>query len=158
MIKLRVSNIDASVSKHDLERLFGEYGGVDSVKLFRTPGAGKSLAFVIMFEERKGREAIEELQGEKFMGSKILIEESRDKIVKKTVSPRPKAINLDDDDDDDPLDKEIITQNTYKGTADDLRETSSEKWAILKKKAHEKEVGREEYSYGDEPDFDDKND
>ena len=162
MIKLRVSNIDTSVSKHDLERLFGEFGGVDSVKLFRTPGSGKSLAFVIMFEELEGLEAMEELNGDNFMGSKLSVEESRDKIVKKDVSPRPKTKRIDldddDDDDDDPIEKEMITKNTYKGSVDDLRETNSEKWALLKKKAHDKEVGREEYSYGDAPDPNDLDD
>ena len=111
-MRLRVSNLISTVTKHVLIEIFEEFGEVDSVKIFRSPGASTCLCILEMPSERGALEAIEELNGEELEGLKMKVERSQDIISKKSPTPKPKPILLDEDEEEEsiaiPFKKETV--------------------------------------------------
>jgi len=153
MVKLTVSNIDASVSKQELKRLFEEFGHIKSLKLFRKESGG--LGLIEMATQSAATEAVSALNGKKFKGSILGVAYSGGKIQPKNESKaRLKVIDLDDDDPDLSI---ISSKNNYKGSEKDLEDVDLSKWKILKKKNEDGKtsIGKEEYEYDDADDNDD---
>ncbi len=71
--KLYVGNLNYSVSKGDLEDLFGEHGEVRDVKLIE----GKGFAFVEMSSQAEAQKAREAFDGTDYKGRTLRIDEAR---------------------------------------------------------------------------------
>jgi len=79
-MKINVSNLDLSVNKSDLQELFEEFGEVSSIRIL-SPYQNKQrskMAIVEMDDVLSAMEAIEDLNGELYMGRHISVQpESR---------------------------------------------------------------------------------
>ena len=72
-------NIAYSTSEDDLRDLFGRHGVVTAVRVItdRDTGRSKGFGFVEMSDDDKGKEAIQALDGNDFMGRDLKVNEAR---------------------------------------------------------------------------------
>lgn len=74
-----VGNLNYRLQVDDLERLFSEYGKVDSVKIVtdRETGRAKGFGFVEMPNDSEGQAAIDALNGHEMMGRAMVVNQAR---------------------------------------------------------------------------------
>lgn len=65
--KLMVENLDYSITRDEVKKLFSQYGKVTDVKSVGIRG----LAFVEMSKKKEAKKAQEALHGSRFKGSKL---------------------------------------------------------------------------------------
>jgi RNA recognition motif-containing protein len=77
--KLYVGNLPYGVSSSDLERVFGEYGTVESAQVItdRETGRSKGFGFVEMRNEQEAQEASQALNGQDFNGRPLTVNEAK---------------------------------------------------------------------------------
>ena len=71
--KLYIGNLDYSVSREELEKLFSKYGKVEEIKLIE----GKGFGFVEMSKQFEAEKAKGTLNGSDFKGRIIRVNEAR---------------------------------------------------------------------------------
>jgi RNA recognition motif-containing protein len=78
-MNIYVGNLPYSVTREDLEELFGEYGEVSSVNVIsdRATGQSKGFGFVEMPQAGEAQEAISQLNGKEYKGRALTVNESR---------------------------------------------------------------------------------
>ncbi len=78
-MNIYVGNLSFRSTEADLERLFGEYGQVDSAAIIsdRDTGRSRGFGFVEMANDDEGRKAIEELDGQDIDGRKLRVNEAQ---------------------------------------------------------------------------------
>jgi RNA recognition motif-containing protein len=77
--KLYVGNLPYGISSSDLERVFQEYGTVESAQVImdRDTGRSKGFGFVEMRNDQDAQEAIQGLHGQDFNGRPLTVNEAR---------------------------------------------------------------------------------
>jgi cold-inducible RNA-binding protein len=77
--KIYVGNLPYSAGDADLADTFGAYGTVESARIVtdRDSGRSKGFAFVEMATPEEASKAIEALNGQDFMGRKLMVSEAR---------------------------------------------------------------------------------
>jgi len=78
-MNIYVGNIPFNYSNEDLERLFAEYGAVDSAKVItdRDTGRSRGFGFVEMDSDEEGRSAIAALHDSDVGGRRLTVNEAR---------------------------------------------------------------------------------
>jgi len=78
-VNIYVGNLPFTSTEADLERLFGEYGTVDSAAVItdRDTGRSRGFGFVEMSSADEARRAIEELNGNDMNGRALTVNEAR---------------------------------------------------------------------------------
>lgn len=78
-MNIYVGNLPFSSTEADLERLFGEYGTVDSAAVItdRDTGRSRGFGFVEMSSADDARRAIDELNGSDLNGRALTVNEAR---------------------------------------------------------------------------------
>lgn len=78
-MNIYVGNLSFRSTEADLERLFGEYGQVDSAAVItdRDTGRSRGFGFVEMANDDEARKAIEELDGHEVEGRKLRVNEAQ---------------------------------------------------------------------------------
>jgi RNA recognition motif-containing protein len=78
-MRLYVGNLSFNTGETELEQLFTAIGPVDSVRLIRDPGTGRSrgFAFVEMTDDNHGRTACSTLDQQEFEGRRLTVNEAR---------------------------------------------------------------------------------
>jgi RNA recognition motif-containing protein len=78
-VNIYVGNLPFTTTEADLERLFGEYGTVDSAAVItdRDTGRSRGFGFVEMSSADEARRAIEELNGNDMNGRALTVNEAR---------------------------------------------------------------------------------
>ena len=78
-MNLYVGNLSFNVSESDLEKVFADYGKVESVKVIkdRETGRSRGFAFVEMSDRIEGADAIEGLNLHRIDGRAITVNEAR---------------------------------------------------------------------------------
>lgn len=78
-MNLYVGNLSFNVSESDLEKVFADYGQVNSVKVIkdRETGRSRGFAFVEMNSGTDGKDAIEGLNLHRMDGRAITVNEAR---------------------------------------------------------------------------------
>lgn len=78
-MNIYVGNLPFTSTEADLERLFGEYGTVDSAAVItdRDTGRSRGFGFVEMSSADEARRAIEELNGNDMNGRALTVNEAR---------------------------------------------------------------------------------
>ncbi len=100
MMRLRVSSIAPSLTKDKLLEIFEEYGGVESIKVFRTlDNASVALALIEMKREREGEAALAALNGQLISGTRLKVEYSQDMVRHSGI--KSKAALLDDEEEEE---------------------------------------------------------
>jgi RNA recognition motif-containing protein len=76
---LYVGNLPYSINDSDLERLFQEYGTVDSAKVImdRVSGRSKGFGFVEMADDQEAQAAIDGLNEQEVEGRPLTVNEAR---------------------------------------------------------------------------------
>ncbi|MEO0896191.1 MAG: RNA-binding protein [Bacteroidota bacterium] len=119
-MRLRVSSIDPSMDKHALQELFEEFGGVVSIKIFRSlDGTTPVFGFVEMKREREGEEALKALNGQQFGNSKLKVEHSYEHVSSHNKAP---VIPTPDEEEDDDYDDEEDDNQIKEIPLDELEE------------------------------------
>lgn len=117
-MRLRVSSIDASLTKVKLQEIFEEYGRISSVKLFRSvDGTTPALGFIEMTRERDAQAAIADLNGKRIGNSRLKVELSSD--VFHSSAPIVVVNGPADDDDDDDDDPDLDTRKRLPADLED---------------------------------------
>jgi len=77
--KIYVGNLPYSAGDADIADTFGAYGTVESARIVmdRDSGRSKGFAFVEMATPEEAGKAIEALNGQDFMGRKLMVSEAR---------------------------------------------------------------------------------
>jgi RNA recognition motif-containing protein len=143
-MRLRVSSIDHSITKLQLQEMFEEFGEISSVKLFRSlDDSAPALGFVEMKRERDAMSAMSDLNGLMIGAARLKVEISSD-IFRTNAAAPPKVFAADtDDDDDEDEDDPVISRSPKlpKDLGDELDD----------------ELGDEEdEEFSDDDDFDDE--
>jgi RNA recognition motif-containing protein len=78
-MNIYVGNLSFRSTEADLERLFNEYGQVDSAAVItdRDTGRSRGFGFVEMANDDEARKAIEELDGHEIEGRKLRVNEAQ---------------------------------------------------------------------------------
>ena len=78
-VNIYVGNLPFSSANADLERLFGEYGTVESAAVItdRETGRSRGFGFVEMTNSDEARKAIEDLNGTDMEGRALTVNEAR---------------------------------------------------------------------------------
>jgi RNA recognition motif-containing protein len=78
-VNIYVGNLSFSSTNADLERLFGEYGTVESAAVItdRETGRSRGFGFVEMTNSDEARKAIEDLNGTDMEGRALTVNEAR---------------------------------------------------------------------------------
>ena len=73
-----IAQLDYSMEEQDVQRLFENYGNVDSVKVImdRETGRSKGFGFVEMSDDEQAKSAIEDLNGLEVKGRAIVVKEA----------------------------------------------------------------------------------
>jgi cold-inducible RNA-binding protein len=79
--KLYVGNLPYTIGENDLQELFAQVGGVESVSVMRDQATGRArgFAFVEMNTEEGAQKAITELNDSQFGGRNLTVNEARPK-------------------------------------------------------------------------------
>ena len=77
--KLYVGNLSYGMSDSDLQRLFEEYGTVESAQIVmdRESGRSKGFGFVEMSNDQEAQAAIDGLNGQEISGRALTVNEAR---------------------------------------------------------------------------------
>ncbi len=80
-MNIYVGNLSFRATSDDLERLFGQYGQVDSAAVImdRDTGRSRGFGFVEMGNNEEARRAIQELDGFDHDGRKLRVNEAQPK-------------------------------------------------------------------------------
>lgn len=91
--KLYVGNLPYGISSSDLERVFQEYGSVESAQVItdRDTGRSKGFGFVEMRNDQEAQGAIQGLNGQDFNGRPLTVNEARPREERDGGSRRPFA-------------------------------------------------------------------
>ena len=78
-MNIYVGNLPFRTTEGDLERLFAEYGAVDSAAVItdRDTGRSRGFGFVEMGNDDEARRAIEELDGSDMDGRQLRVNEAQ---------------------------------------------------------------------------------
>ncbi len=77
-MNIYVGNLPFRTTSDDLERLFGEYGEVQSAQVITDRDTGRSRGFgFVEMPDSEAREAIEALNGKDFEGRPLTVNEAR---------------------------------------------------------------------------------
>jgi RNA recognition motif-containing protein len=78
-VKIYVDNLSERVTERDLEKLFEQYGKVDSIELYKHHFGNKrrSFAYLDMPDDKEAMAAMKALYGQKFKGQNIKINQAR---------------------------------------------------------------------------------
>jgi RNA recognition motif-containing protein len=78
-MQIYVGNMNYRTTEEDINKLFSQYGEVESVKLIndRETGRAKGFGFVTMNDDSAAREAIEALNEKEFEGRSLRINEAK---------------------------------------------------------------------------------
>ncbi len=77
-MNIYVGNLPFRTTSDDLERLFGEYGEVQSAQVITDRDTGRSRGFgFVEMPDGEAREAIEALYGKDFEGRPLTVNEAR---------------------------------------------------------------------------------
>lgn len=78
-MNIYVGNLPFRTTGEDLERLFAEYGQVDSSSVIsdRDTGRSRGFGFVEMGDDAEARRAIEELDGHDLDGRRLRVNEAK---------------------------------------------------------------------------------
>ncbi len=77
-MNIYVGNLPFRTTSDDLERLFGEYGEVQSAQVITDRDTGRSRGFgFVEMPDGEAREAIEALNGKDFEGRPLTVNEAR---------------------------------------------------------------------------------
>ncbi len=78
-MNIYVANIPWKASEEELKNLFAEYGEVTSAKIVMDKFTQRSrgFGFIEMKDDSAGRNAINELNGQDFMGKSLVVNEAR---------------------------------------------------------------------------------
>ncbi|MBN1558545.1 MAG: RNA-binding protein [Lentisphaerae bacterium] len=78
-MEIYVGNLPYSIKERELERAFGRYGRVDSVRIIKNKFNGKSkgFGFVEMSDHGEASEAVRALNGKDFGGRRIVVNEAK---------------------------------------------------------------------------------
>jgi RNA recognition motif-containing protein len=78
-MNIYVGNLDFKVNENDLEKIFGEYGKVTSVKVIsdKYSGRSKGFGFVEMDNKAEAEKAINELNGSSYKNRDLVVNEAR---------------------------------------------------------------------------------
>ena len=78
-MRLYVGNLSFNTAEAELEQLFAPLGAVESVKLIRDHGTGRSrgFGFVEMSNDNEGRAACEALNEREFEGRRLTVNEAK---------------------------------------------------------------------------------
>ncbi len=79
--RLFVSNLPRTVTEAELRSLFSQYGEINSVSIGQSGpgGSASTIAFVEMATDIGARGVLENLNGYKFEGRKLRIDEARER-------------------------------------------------------------------------------
>jgi len=79
--KLYVGNLPYGISSSDLERVFEQYGAVESAQVIndRDTGRSKGFGFVEMGNDQEAQAAIQALNGKDVEGRALTVNEARPK-------------------------------------------------------------------------------
>ena len=80
-MNIYVANIPWKASEEELRALFAEYGEIDSAKIITDKFTQRSrgFGFVEMKDDEAARKAINEPNGQDFMGKNLVVNEARPK-------------------------------------------------------------------------------
>ena len=80
--KLYVGNLSFDTSDHDLEKLFGGVGSVESVNIIsdRDTGRSRGFGFVEMSSTEEANNAIAEFNGTEFGGRDLVVNEAKPRV------------------------------------------------------------------------------
>ncbi len=79
-MNLFVRNLPFTAKEKELQKLFEEFGKVDSCKIIRDRDSKKSKGYgFVEMEEDEAKQAIKNLNDFDFMGRKISVSQARDK-------------------------------------------------------------------------------
>lgn len=80
-MNIYVGNLDFRLSEDDLEKVFSEFGAVESVNIIsdKFSGRSKGFGFVTMEDKEEGLKAIEELHGTTLNDRDMVVNEARPK-------------------------------------------------------------------------------
>ncbi|MCD4757513.1 MAG: RNA-binding protein [Arcobacteraceae bacterium] len=78
-MQIYVGNMNYRTTEEDINKLFSQYGEVESVKLIsdRETGRAKGFGFVTMNDDSAAKEAIEALNEKEFEGRSLRINEAK---------------------------------------------------------------------------------
>jgi len=78
-MNIYVGNLPFRSTSDDLERLFGEYGSVDSAAIItdRDTGRSRGFGFVEMGNDQEAQKAIDELNGFEMDGRPLTVNQAR---------------------------------------------------------------------------------
>ena len=78
-MKIFVGNINLDISEEDLNKLFSEYGEVESAEIVfdKLTGESRNFGFVRMPDETAANKAIEGLNGTTLKGNELLVNQAR---------------------------------------------------------------------------------
>jgi RNA recognition motif-containing protein len=80
-MNIYVANIPWKATEEELRALFADYGEIDSAKIITDKFTQRSrgFGFVEMKDDEAAKKAIEELNGQDFMGKNLVVNEARPK-------------------------------------------------------------------------------
>ena len=78
-MNIYVGNLNYNLSEEDLEKVFGEYGEVTSVKIIRDKytDQSKGFGFIEMADDAAAQKAIDELNGSDVKGRELRVNQAR---------------------------------------------------------------------------------
>ncbi|MFO7853439.1 MAG: RNA recognition motif domain-containing protein [Bacteroidota bacterium] len=78
-MNIYVGNLDFKVNEDELQRIFEEYGTVNSTKIIvdKFNGRSKGFGFIEMDDESEANEAIKDLNGSVIKDREIVVNEAR---------------------------------------------------------------------------------
>ena len=78
-MNIYAGNLNYNLSEEDLEKVFGEYGEVTSVKIIRDKytDQSKGFGFIEMADDAAAQKAIEELNGSDVKGRELRVNQAR---------------------------------------------------------------------------------
>jgi len=78
-MNIYAGNLNYNLSEEELEKLFGEYGEVTSVKIIRDKytDQSKGFGFIEMADDAAAQKAIDELNGSDVKGRELRVNQAR---------------------------------------------------------------------------------
>ncbi len=78
-MNIYAGNLNYNLSEEDLEKVFGEYGEVTSVKIIRDKytDQSKGFGFIEMADDAAAQKAIDELNGTEVKGRELRVNQAR---------------------------------------------------------------------------------
>jgi RNA recognition motif-containing protein len=78
-MNIYAGNLNYNLTEEDLEKVFGEYGDVTSVKIIRDKytDQSKGFGFIEMADDEAAQKAINELNGKEVRGRELRVNQAR---------------------------------------------------------------------------------